>query len=108
MKQILKTVYIPVKGDYPKYVVDENIPEFYDTVEEQQLITFTQEEFNSFIKKVIEDTLENAAKNVTYKMECGKLNSEKCCAVFCYNCNYIIDKQSITNTFEGSYLKFKL
>lgn len=56
-------------------------------------IFFTQEEYNKHIKEIIEETLKNGAEGA--KID-GYLDLSK------------EDKDSILNTFEETYLKYKL
>ena len=89
---------------------DDEYP-FHERTENREIeaILFTDEEqLNAFLTTVIKDALNTAAENAAYMMECGKLNSEKCCAVFCSNCGHVINKESITNTFSETFNKWKL
>lgn len=94
-KPEIKTVYVPVNGSSTLFVVEEG--RISDSVEEQQLITFTPEEYNKHIQEVINDALKTAAENadITYTQE----------KTFDFT---DVDKQSITNTFEETFKKFKI
>ena len=94
MKEI-KTVYVPVNGSSTLFVVEEG--RISDSVEEQQLLTFTLEEYNKHIREVINDALNTAAEKavITYTIEKTFDFTE-------------VDKQSITNTFEETFKKFKI
>lgn len=94
-KPEIKTVYVPVNGSSTLFVVEEG--RISDSVEEQQLITFTPEEYNKHIQKVIEDALKTAAENadITYTQEKTFDFTE-------------VDKESIINTFEQIFNKFKV
>ena len=59
-KPEIKTVYVPVNGSSTLFVVEEG--RISDSVEEQQLITFTPEEYNKHIQGVIDDALNTAAE----------------------------------------------
>ena len=129
-KQLVQTVYIPTRVEdeillpeiaYGFITEDNNI--FQDKFNEEQIleqypqklgfkllklkegIFFTQEEYNKHIKEVIENTLKNGAENANVKdfkvnytgVRAGGFYIEK-----------IIDKDSILNTFEETYLKYKI
>ena len=126
----LQTVYVPTRVEdeillpeiaYGFITEDNNI--FQDKFNEEQIleqypqklgfkllklkegIFFTQEEYNKHIKEVIENTLKNGAENANVKdfkvnytgVRAGGFYIEK-----------IIDKDSILNTFEETYLKYKI
>lgn len=59
-KPEIKTVYVPVNGSSTLFVVEEG--RISDSVEEQQLLTFTLEEYNKHIQEVIDDALNTAAE----------------------------------------------
>ena len=93
MKPQLEKVYIPVNGE-SELIVARDYPDWLDTVEgvkEKKLITFTQEEYNQHIQDVIKDTLQTAAEKVDLIETDGDP-----------------DPDSITNTFEETFNKFKL
>lgn len=95
MKNIkIKTVYVPVKGSSTLFVVEEG--RISDSVEEQQLITFTPEEYNKHIQEVINDALKTAAENadITYTQEKTFDFTE-------------VDKESIINTSKQTFEKWK-
>ena len=129
-KQLVQTVYVPTRVEdeillpeiaYGFITEDNNI--FQDKFNEEQIleqypqklgfkllklkegIFFTQEEYNKHIKEVIENTLKNGAENANVKdfkvnytgVRAGGFYIEK-----------IIDKDSILNTFEETYLKYKI
>lgn len=121
MKEI-KTVYVPVKieDEFPNgecvmisktqdmlvgYPADVNgeiqaddehqiLRYITHWLKEQQLITFTPEEYNKHIQEVIDDALKTAAEEAEY--EC--LDYDK----------YRVNKESIINTFEEIFNKFKV
>lgn len=97
MKEI-KTVYVPVNNETKSNnvfgIVKPIDKSFVKFVEEQQLITFTPEEYNKHIQKVIDDALNTAAEEAEY--DC--LDYDK----------YMVNKQSITNTFEKTFKKFEV
>ena len=117
-KLTLETVYIPVKKvlsrDIIEYIKetftryaskDYIVSELEKDFESKEGIFFTQEEYNKHIKEIIENTLRSGAKNANVKdfkvnytgVRAGGFYIEK-----------IIDKDSILNTFEETYLKYKL
>jgi hypothetical protein len=126
MKDIeIKTVYVPVKieDEFPNgecvmisktqdmlvgYPADVNgeiqaddehqiLRYITHWLKEQQLITFTPEEYNKHIQDVIDDTLETAAEKAEVDIE----------EVMGQKTGYVeVDKQSITNTFEKTFKKF--
>ena len=60
-------------------------------------ILFTQEEYNKHIKEVIENTLRSGAENAEIDYEEEKT----------YDFTFV-NKDSILNTFEETYLKYKI
>lgn len=99
MKPQLEKVYIPVNGE-SELIVARDYPDWLDTVEgvkEKKLITFTQEEYNQHIQDVIKDTLQTAADN-----------SDTCEKSVMRGHETVVDKDSITDTFEETFNKFKL
>ena len=123
-EQLVQTVYIPTKVEdelllpetaYGFITEDNNI--FQDKFNEEQIleqypqrlgfkllkpkegIFFTVEEYNAKIKEVIEETLKNGVKKAkTYDAD----NYTTLIG------DYQVDKDSILNTFEESYKKFKI
>lgn len=102
----IKTVYVPVNGSSTLFVVEEG--RISDSVEEQQLITFTPEEYNKHIQEVINDALYQATQFVELQYECGKKTKEGCVAVFCNNCLEQVDNSSIYSTFDKIFEKWKI
>lgn len=106
-KQLVQTVYVPVNGDYDTAVCNYSSDGWVheETVIPKEGIFFTQEEYNKHIKEIIENTLKNGAENANVKdfkvnytgVRAGGFYIEK-----------IIDKDSILNTFEETYLKYKI
>jgi len=100
MKDIkIKTVYVPVNGSSTLFVVEEG--RISDSVEEQQLITFTPEEYNKHIQEVIDDALETAAEKAYVDN-----NHIQGCAMD--SDDFEVNKESITDTFEETFKKFKI
>ena len=98
-KLTLQTVYVPVNGDYDtavcNYASDGWLHE--ETVIPKKGIFFTQEEYNKHIKEIIENTLRSGAENAEIDYEEEKT----------YDFTFV-NKDSILNTFEETYLKYKI
>jgi len=105
-KPEIKTVYVPVNGSSTLFVVEEG--RISDSVEEQQLLTFTLEEYNKHIQEVINDALYQATQFVELQYECGKKTKEGCVAVFCNNCLEQVGNSSIYSTFDKIFEKWKI
>ena len=100
MKQLIQTVYVPINGDYDTAVCNYSSGGWLheETVIPKEGIFFTQEEYNKHIKEVIENTLKNGAENAE------TTNKPK----FLGDYNPVVDEDSILNTFEKTYLKYKI
>ena len=109
-KQLVQTVYIPVKKvlsrDIFEYIKksftsyaskDYIVSELEKDFKSQEGIFFTQEEYNKHIKEVIENTLKNGAENAEIDYEEEKT----------YDFTFV-NKDSILNTSEETYLKYKI
>ena len=94
-EQLVQTVYIPDKDRVHISEFDVITHPAY-RLQGQKGIFFTVEEYNKHIKEVIEETLKNGAEEavLTYSSDNG----------FCF----VAKKDSILNTFEESYKKFKI
>lgn len=94
-KQLVQTVYLPDKDRVHISEFDVITHPAY-RLQGQKGIFFTVEEYNKHIKEVIEETLKNGAEEavLTYRSDNG----------FCF----VAKKDSILNTFEQSYKKFKI
>ena len=94
-EQLVQTVYIPDKDRVHISEFDVITHPAY-RLQGQKGIFFTVEEYNKHIKEVIEETLKNGAEEavLTYRSDNG----------FCF----VAKKDSILNTFEESYKKFKI
>ena len=87
MKPTKQTVYLPVEN-------------FITPVKEEGYF-FTPEQLNEYTQGVIKQALETAAQKAVTKDEWeGNTGSEYC--------DTVVDKQSITNTFEETYKKFEV
>ena len=97
-KQLVQTVYIPDKDRVHISEFDVITHPAY-RLQGQKGIFFTVEEYNAHIKEVIEETLKNGVKKAkTYDAD----NYTTLIG------DYQVDKDSILNTFEQSYKKFKI
>ena len=89
-------------------------------LKEQQLITFTPEEYNQHIKDIIKETLDNASKKVDLTVlkksqhslkprwkKVSKQEAEEGIDIFAYEVQYKPSKRSITNTLEDTFNKLK-
>lgn len=84
-------------------------------LKEQQLITFTQEEYNKHIRNVIEKTLDNAADKANMLgVTQHNNNAPDVTDEFIYvvdnngpDYGYTVNKESITNTLEDTFNKLK-
>ena len=104
----LQTIYLRANGDQEKYVASDNDAGYFYGVIEKEAIIFTPEELNEYTANVIKQALFSTSEFAELQYECGKKSKENCLAVFCGNCTEQIDKQSITNTFEQIYEKWKI
>lgn len=95
IQKFKQTVYLPVEG--------KSIDEF---MENKEGYFFTPEQLNEYTANVIKQALETAAEKVKmydtnedchYEDEEG--NFPEC---------YVVDKQSIINTFEETFKKFEV
>ena len=96
MKPTKQTVYLPVKEanlEENYYLQDLN-GEFYL---EQKGYFFTPEQLNEYTQSVIKQALETAAENAEITNK----------AKFSGDYNPVVDEESITNTFEETFNKFK-
>lgn len=104
----LQKIYLPVTLEHAFVLSVLEEGRIIDKVIEKETIIFTPEQLNEYTQQVIKDALKVASENVNFMKECGKLTNEKCYAVFCHNCSDILNKESITNTFEQIYEKWKI
>lgn len=93
-KQLVQTVYLPVENfKTSKLWLSDKETDKIEYVKEKEGIFFTVEEYNAKMKEVIEETLKNGAEGAKIDGYLG-LSKE--------------DKDSILNTFEETYLKYKI
>lgn len=97
-KQLVQTVYVPTTPFKLSnlWLADKETDKI-EYVEEKEGIFFTQEEYNKHIKEVIENTLKNGAENAEIDYEEEKT----------YDFTFV-NKDSILNTSEETYLKYKI
>ena len=93
-KQLVQTVYTIINGEPEICVTEYQSGEYINSIKEQEGIFFTVEEYNAKMKEVIEETLKNGAEEAGTEYDSDN--------------NVIADKDSIFNTFEQSYKKFKI
>lgn len=115
MKQELKTVYIdlelPRHRNYHIYDLSGN--SFKTVVAEEHGIFFTLEEYNQHIQDVIEDALKTASEKAEVEVLNGYMEEpdeqEYIEQIFSEG-SYRVKpyKESITNTFEETFKKYKL
>ena len=89
----LKTVYIPIKEHSIFKILESGIS--LENCYPDELITFTQEEYNKHIEEIIKDVLEIASEKAAIRV---------------INDHYVgeVIKKSITNTLKQSYNKWKI
>lgn len=112
MKPTKQTAYLPVKEDYGIYLSNFlGYPEGYSyegNLQNQEGYFLTAEQLNEYTASVIKQALETAAEKAETKTEevyAGSLGNEE---GKLYNKIGIIDKTSITNTFDETYKKFEV
>lgn len=95
-----QSVYLHTNGYYD-YLVTNHSGDLIDHVERKEGHFFTSEELNEYTQKVIKQALKTAAE----KADPNILNKRPEYAKFTI---VDVDKQSITNTFEETFNKFKV
>jgi hypothetical protein len=123
-----KTVYLPFNGGtvYGKGIIKEKEPNdtnthkyifegekgkiYFNSLSDRQVkdieLIFTPEQLNQLLSEVIKNTLNTAAEKVTYKHNgLMIMNAE---GTFYNDRGIKVSKESITNTFEEIYNKFKI
>ena len=111
-KPEIKIVYVPVNNETKSTnvfgIVKPIDKSFVKFVEKQQLITFTPEGYNKHIQEVIDNALNTAAKEVTLK-EYDEIDWDINWMISdSKGQDFILNKESITNTFEETFKKFKI
>ena len=96
-KQLVQTVYTIINGEPEICVTEYQSGEYINSIKEKEGIVFTVEEYNAHIKEVIEETLKNGAEEADTTWISVSRGGEE-----------VVDKDSILNTFEESYKKFKI
>lgn len=109
IQKFKQTVYLPVNGE-PPLVVCYDHNDWYDSITgvvEKEGYFFTPEQLNEYTQNIIKQALETAAEKVRMKdiNEDGHLYEDD-------GGNrpefYVVDRQSITNTFEEIFKKFEV
>lgn len=90
----IKQVYKCEDGDFDNGCFEPEVHE----LQKKELFVFTQKQLNEYTANVIKQTLETAAKKAE------AINKAK----FWGDYNPVIDEESITNTFEETFNKFKV
>ena len=102
MKPTKQIVYLPVNTDEPLLIVQQYEKEIIESlVEEKEGYFFTTDELNQLLLEVIKDTLNTAAEKAKTKQEVAHFMEGSYMEV-------IINKKSITNTFEEVYQRFSV
>lgn len=117
MKPHKQTVYLPTKAEDAtgNYIPDDSVlivkeqgemdKYWIDLVKQQNAFVFTPKQLNEYTQSVIKQALETAAENAqtidTYKTRWSGLNKEGFVEKDVY-------RESITNTFEETFNKFKV
>jgi hypothetical protein len=124
MELTKQTVYLPFNGGtvYGKGIIKEKEPNdtnihkyifesekgkiYFNSLSDRQVkdieLIFTPEQLNQLLSDVIKDALSTAAQRVIME-DIGDIGREDECHEY-----YVVDKESITNTFEEIYDKFKI
>lgn len=96
-----QTVYLPVNGETEFIIAEYENGAYVQGIKETEGYFFTPEQLNEYTQRVIKQALETAAENAELVIEDYGFSiwsaPEK-----------ILNKESITNTFEETYKKFKV
>lgn len=120
-----KTVYIPVENNNDLEIEINNVYNKTGILsavgiterafslgisqfKKEELYTFTEEELNQYIERIINITLLRASEYAELEYECGNKSKKDCLAVYCHNCVEQIDRNSIFDAFEKIYQNFKV
>jgi hypothetical protein len=108
MKPTKQTVYLPVNGDYLTAVCHFEHTEWchHETVQSKEGYFFTPEQLNQLLSDVIKNALNNASNNAKsyvngfeqYQEGNHIWNKDIC----------VVNKESITNTFDEIYQRLKV
>ena len=118
MTHTKQTVYLPVKVEehknYQIFDLHECEGSYIKTVTEGLGYFFTPEQLNQLLSDVIKDALNTGAKEAKVVKDLGE-NKEGVPEFEVTECYYdengypiYVEEESITNTFEETYLKFKV
>lgn len=104
MKSTKQTVYLPTSDSNCKLQVGTiDNSDYYKSFKKETDVTeeegyfFTPEQLNKYTQSVIKQALETAAEKADTCMEKGIMDEYR-----------VVDKQSITNTFEETFKKFEV
>ena len=89
-----QTVYLPADGKSCDFIVRWYDDSYENDVKREEGYFFTPEQLNEYTQSVIKQTLETAAEKATTDYDSAY--------------NVVVDKQSITNTFEETFQKYKV
>jgi len=90
-------VYLQSANKQTTFVVSNDNPSWINFVEQQEGYFFTPEELNEYTERVIKQTLDTAAEKAWANHDFDGV----------HGCDYEVNKQSITKTFEETFNKFK-
>jgi len=113
MTPIKREVYLPVNGEQEKVVCNDHSHwlETITGVVEKEGYFFTPEQLNEYTEKVIKEALATSAEKVFAYGEGSNLTTKNNSLKWTF-AGHIgdvkVDKESITNTFEQTFQKFKL
>ena len=96
-KLTLQTVYVSADEESTDNILCDGAGQYIQNLKRKKGIFFTQEEYNKHIKEIIENTLRSGAENAEIDYEEEKT----------YDFTFV-NKDSILNTFEETYLKYKI
>ena len=101
-----QTVYLPVSvlEESSLIVTNQGANTLIDKVQKQEYYLFSTEQLNKLLSDVIKDTLNTAAEEAEIVIEDYGIPAWSAN----YNPDTIISKESITNTFEETFNKFKV
>lgn len=99
----LKTrlIYVPVNGEPEINTVVHQTGEFIEGVEQQELLTFTPEEFNKYLEKFGYDLMEEIIANI----ELGDAGN---CDENGWGSSITINEGNVLETFNKTFDKYKV
>lgn len=118
MKLEKQIVYVPLNNSTLDLIEKGRL---LDTIEKHEKFVFTSQQLNKYTKNVIKEALEVAAERAYALVKDHDLYIREYVGTeysvnidmsedspLQYGCSVITDKQSITNTFDETYNKFKV